>query len=422
MAFGISEIVRWGLGRLTGAQLAASATGVPAMTAAGVMLDGRGAPITGPVYTSFAQTVPLNGLFVMPPQTIGSALAFTPAASPAIFGRCYVRLLANGTNAPDFSSFTHHGSSSGWDNTSGILNYVDFWYDGVTEFYAVNQDVDAAPVVIPSVSAAEISASTPTVVTLTFSSSMSAASVPAASAFVISNSGGADTVTNVAISGATVTLTKSRSTLSADVVTLAYTTPGSNPLVSSAGVAAASFSGRAVNNGLATQAIRLSTLTSYTESGSAGAGYSYTATSNSLSALASNADKGLTGDGYIYAKIAGSVTGTSLFFLDDANDATTYTGNVFGAQLNGNGSPYLIAASGAANGAANGTATNAAINDIIRLRRAGSIGYVEISKDAGATWILLNTRTGITTATLYPKCNGGPTGAVFGPIFGFGVA
>lgn len=376
-------------------------------------------------YTPIAYTtmIPLTGSAMMPQQTVGAAITFTAAANPALMGTCRVRLIANGVNVPNFAAWAEYGSSGGWNNTSGIINHVDFWWDGVTYWYAVQQAANALPVTVPTVSSATIGSSTPTQITLVFSATLSGASVPAAGSFVITNSGGADTCTAVAVSGTTVTLTKSRTTLSGDVVTLAYTAPGSGYLVSPDGIAVGNFSGKAVSNQLASQNIRLATLGSFAESGDATAGYTYTATNGNLgTTLATNASHGIDADGYVQVKVAVTVAATGVFFLDDANDTANYAGSILGIQTNGAGSAYLIVRNGGANNAANGTAVLAAVNDMIRIERAGTIGYVRVSKDNGSTWTLLHTLTGVPTTKLYPKLNGGPTTAQWGPITGFGVS
>jgi len=371
----------------------------------------------------FSQAVPLgNAMTVMRQKTVAGALTFSASAGANLFSNCHVRMVADGTNTPDFSAFSEYGNSAGWDNTSGIINHVDFWFDGVTYWYSVQQAANAVAAVMPTVVSATITSASPSELTVVFAASLNVSAVPAVSDFVITNSGGADAVTAVEISGSTVTLTKSRATLGSDILTVSYVAPASGALVSTDGIEVSSFSDQAVNNQLSLQFARLSTLAGYTESGDAGAGYTYTATANNLTTtLATNANVGLDGDGYVEARVTGSVAATNVFFLDDANDATNYTGNILGIQTNGAGAAYLIARTGAANVAANGTATLAAINDLVRIERAGTNGYVKVSKDDGETWVTVHTLASISASRLYPKCNGGPIGIAWGPISAYGA-
>lgn len=69
---------------------------------------------------------------------------------------------------------------------------------------------------------------------------------PATSAYTITNSGGADTVVSVAITGTTVTITKSRTTMPGDTITINYTAPVTNPIADNATNATANLTGQAV--------------------------------------------------------------------------------------------------------------------------------------------------------------------------------
>lgn len=105
-------------------------------------------------------------------------------------------------------------------------------------------------VVLPTRTSVVIDAATPTKISITFSALLNAVFVPAASAFTLANSGGTDTVSGVTVAGNTVVLTKSRTTLHTDVITLTCTQPGLNPLQDTAGEKVATFTGAAVSNGV----------------------------------------------------------------------------------------------------------------------------------------------------------------------------
>ena len=96
-----------------------------------------------PVDAAFSTTIPLTGNTFMPQQSVASALAFSPAVSPVKDAKCYVRLIADGTHAPTFSGVLEWGGSAGYDNRAGIVNEIEFWYDGVDCWYSISQAVGA---------------------------------------------------------------------------------------------------------------------------------------------------------------------------------------------------------------------------------------------------------------------------------------
>ena len=95
---------------------------------------------------AFATAIPLTvpGVRVMPQQTVSSALAFTAAASPVMGSLVYARLKADGTHTPTFTGMREWGGSSGWVNTTNILNVVQFFCDGTDVWYSIAQDADGA--------------------------------------------------------------------------------------------------------------------------------------------------------------------------------------------------------------------------------------------------------------------------------------
>jgi uncharacterized repeat protein (TIGR02059 family) len=214
------------------------------------------------VSSAFSTTVPLDGVYYMPRQIVGSGLAFAPAASPRPGGQCYVTVVADGAHTPTFSGFKELGSSSGYDNTLGIENQIVFWYDGTYSWYCVLQEVNAQPISATVLSSAIILTAHPDQIALTYGAIMSSSSVPATSAFSVSASGGAVSVSSVSIVSTVVTLQLSRTIDGAETVTVSYTVPGSNPLVSaSGGVAAAALSGQTVTNSASTNTPSLQSAT-----------------------------------------------------------------------------------------------------------------------------------------------------------------
>jgi uncharacterized repeat protein (TIGR02059 family) len=100
---------------------------------------------------------------------------------------------------------------------------------------------------IPAYVSSVISDAAPTQISLTFDQSL-VNTVPAASAFTVMVNSVARTVNTVSVSGTTVTLVLSSAALNGDVVTVAYTQPGSNQLQNAAGGMVLSFSAKSVNN------------------------------------------------------------------------------------------------------------------------------------------------------------------------------
>jgi uncharacterized repeat protein (TIGR02059 family) len=105
------------------------------------------------------------------------------------------------------------------------------------------------PVYVNSV----IDNASPSVLVMTYNMAL-ANIVPAASSFSVRVNSTARTVSSVAVSGTKVTLTLASPVVYGDVVTVAYTKPSSNPLQTSAGGQAASFSAKTVTNNLSAPA------------------------------------------------------------------------------------------------------------------------------------------------------------------------
>ena len=158
-----------------------------------------------PADVAFSVVIPFSGNKFMPQQAVTSVLAFTAGASPAKGAKCYVRLQADGANAPTFAGMKEWGGSAGYDNRAGIVNEIEFWYDGVDFWYFINQaiGVSAVDTTAPTITSVNVANATPTVVTLQASEALDPGYVPAAAAFTVSG----HTVSSVAVSGSTISLT-----------------------------------------------------------------------------------------------------------------------------------------------------------------------------------------------------------------------
>lgn len=113
----------------------------------------------------FSQSVPLTqpGTAWMPQQTVAGVLNFTPAANAVKGAFAYVRLVADGVNLPTWTGFTEEIGSAGYDNRAGIVNRLQFSYDGSDYWIAVSQALNAVAIQ-PAASVLTISPSTASIV------------------------------------------------------------------------------------------------------------------------------------------------------------------------------------------------------------------------------------------------------------------
>lgn len=104
--------------------------------------------LTGVFDVPFSQSVPLAraGQAFMQQRAVSGPLTFAPAAAAVRGALVYLRLTADGINVPDFSNFKEWGGSLGYDNRAGIVNQVQFFYDGAEAFVSISQAVGAAPI------------------------------------------------------------------------------------------------------------------------------------------------------------------------------------------------------------------------------------------------------------------------------------
>lgn len=91
---------------------------------------------------AFTVTLALNTSIktYMTQQYVQSVLNFVSPTSPIKNAYVYVRLIADGTNAPTFSSNFKKSSNSGtYVNINGVVNVVQFSYDGYDCWYTIHQ-------------------------------------------------------------------------------------------------------------------------------------------------------------------------------------------------------------------------------------------------------------------------------------------
>ena len=112
---------------------------------------------------------------------------------------------------------------------------------------SVNSNISLPPAVGLPVYLSVIESATPTMLEMTYNLSL-ANIIPATSAFIVRVNSTSRTVSSVAISGSKVFLTLSSPVVYGDVVTIAYTKPSVNPLQTTSGGDAASFTAKSVTN------------------------------------------------------------------------------------------------------------------------------------------------------------------------------
>lgn len=380
---------------------------------------------------SFSTAIDLSTNKVLTQTSVTGAIVFSTTGTPTIGTQVILRLIANGINAPDLTSFKEVTGSSGYSNIANVVNILTFTYDGTDYLYNVNQrigDNGSIDITPPTIQSITVTSATPTIINVVMSKTLSIVPTLLASSFVISGK----TIASIAYASSTqINITLSAAVAQADVMTASYTLPiAGSQIKDLAGNLLATISGISVTNSVlasipllrydvANQGVLV-------ESGSAGVGYSY-APSNTAANADSSTQKILIGkDGYIDVVI-GSITsqGTQIGI---ASVNTNINFNLLTATYSMNTSPgaaYSALADWAVTTSTDGTAAtvtavgagitrngttvgNCATGDILRIERRFSSTtpqiLVQISKDSGATFTVRHTLTS-------------PTNIVKGDIF-----
>lgn len=205
--------------------------------------------------TAYAATIPLDAATYMPQATISTAVAFTADATPTAGGSCVLNLISDGSHTPTFAGMLEHGSSAGWVSGAGLLNVVTVWFDGVRTWYSIAQDAAGSVMVAPVLSTAAVEDADNDAIVLGYDIALDAASVPATSAYTVAASGGAVSVSSVAIHSRFVTVGLSRPIAEGEAVTISYTVPGSNPVQGTGGYDAAALANQAVTNNVVDETV-----------------------------------------------------------------------------------------------------------------------------------------------------------------------
>lgn len=354
----------------------------------------------------FGTVIPLDLPTWMPQQTLAAATTFTADPTPTPGAYCTLNLVSdgNGTHVPTLPGI-EHGSSAGWANGLGYLNLVTVWHDGLRLWYSIAQPAGNAPVIAPTLSGAAVSDPANKIV-LTYDINLDASSVPATSRFALTASGGAVSVSSVAIATRFVTLTLDRNVSPGETITLDYT-PGSAPIQGVAGYDAAALDDRAVTNSVtASRALRGIVVAGALTETVAGGFYSYAETAGTASALRTDGagngnDVHLAANGYGFWEfdlVSGLNSGTSAGAV--GIDLDGYPADDF---VRG-----LAWVSGIINGRREATATvtvgTPTMPGTCRVRMGrevvggNPVGFIRYSTDAGATWTTWHSWTATTVA------------------------
>ena len=352
---------------------------------------GSGAPASIP----FSAAVPLASSSIMSRQIVTGPIAFSPMG--AVSGAsCIAELVANGANPPTYLGFEEHSSSSGWVNTAGYTNLIQFFVVGSRAYYSISQPINQA-VVTP---ATAITASGPSTgvtgaASGAFTLSLSPTGSTAASAVTVTPSAAGCTFTPASVSlttaAPTATFTVNAASDGAKTINFANNGALANPLNLSYTASATPASSIA----------RFASLVNVIESGSA-APYTYTGNNTSFgTAMGGVATKsrqvGIDGSCAAIVLFSPDANHEVMLGLDDSAAPVVYTSLNHAIFAPATGTYRVI------NGGASTAATVAmaiAAGDYIRLRVAGTDLFAEVSKDGGATWAIIYTWNAISAASI----------------------
>jgi hypothetical protein len=302
---------------------------------------------------------------------------------------------------------------------------------------AITNNVQPADVTPPSFSSAQVANAAPTQIVITMSETL-ANSTPPASAFSVS---GGKTVSNVSLSGATVTLTVSAAYVNGDAITVSYTQPGANPrLQDAAGNATVSFGPSSVTNNVAaagTETLAIDTIGTQT----VGTAFPVTGTWSGSPAptqldyrlsddaagvwtqVAATISSGGTSGTWSFSQNPTSATAGRTLSVRDRNATTvTATSNSYAVNASGTYYPQLLQTTNVTQsgsgpytitgaGQALNTSTNGGI--VSKSLAAGADGYLEFKATATGDIVIglkaQNTQSGYNSDTYALFINNGAT-------------
>lgn len=350
-------------------------------------------------------------------------MTFVPGAPVVPGSRCTVHLIANVGHVPQFSGFVAASGSDTWAEINGLEHIVEFWHDGASAYYSIAQQTQQITVV-PILGTRRVENASPNILTLSYSAQLLTIP-PAPSSFSMVGSASAISVSSVQITGKSVVLTLSRSVAIGESLQITYAPPISNQIKTSSGGLAAAFNGLAVTNAvIPSDYITFGAMSSMTQAVAAVLGYDqYTTSAASWAANARSPSRKFVlspaGDIYFQASIVtGDLQGVGLHVNATLSVSTTTT---YFAYANLAATGFWRVQTGGMT--INNAALPAAAGDLVRYRLTpANTLYLEVSKDSGASWVLLATKLNITEAELFPRLAAGLANSVYQGIRCNGVA
>jgi uncharacterized repeat protein (TIGR02059 family) len=195
-------------------------------------------PVTKVV--DFSQQVPFNIACTICEHQLVGDITLTPIQGPgysseyypAPYSKAIYRIVGDGTSSVTFAApFKQSSVSEPFSNNSGVVNLIQFLFDGVDYWYTISYNIVDHPTttivpttapVIPVLQSIVVDTENPSNLILTFDSALDENYTPDASAFAVLVNDVTATITNVSVSGLTITLTLSSAIVSGDVVTVSY--------------------------------------------------------------------------------------------------------------------------------------------------------------------------------------------------------
>lgn len=371
----------------------------------GTVSIGAGVSIVGSGGSNidFTTVVPFSRSGSMGTYFVSGPVEFTPSSAGAVAGASvFARVVADGTNVPTFSGIEEWGTSFGFDNSqAGVLNRVDFWYDGVSYYYAISQPLIAEIITGPDVTSPILQSA---VINgsdwvLTYNENL----IGSISASSLSFSGAGGITQNAAtagISGMTIVGTLTTPAANGDAVTL---TASLASVTDNAANAVANVTDLAVTNVTSSSAtaVTFTTVGGVTETPNDPFTGQYTYTSSGgISTFGTDMGVGnisipASSDGTIYYTITdGTLNGlhakTIIGLLGGASKpaAATYTTWVGGVNISPvNGKYYRTVGA-----AATDTTVTAQTGDTVRIQRVSGTITAHVARSASPnTWVSLGT-------------------------------
>lgn len=328
------------------------------------------------------------------------AIIFSPNTTDAVPGGVTLtRIVANG-NPITFTGIKEITTSSEFDTTNGVLNYLVFFYDGVNYFVNIFQEKDAAPIdyVAPIYQSSEVINTDPDIIVLTYNENLDELSIPNVGDFAVS---GGRTVTGISINGTEVTLTVDIEYEEGDVITVSYT-PGTNKIQDVWGNAAVALINESANNYIGGSEI-VFTWGNLNNASNTPPNIVHTAGASGIGIANETWDA--SDNFYIRTVVPATITdiNAAVVMIEDTVDTNSNwnVGNTYLAGFYQYGGNLYSATDGVSN-VAHGTISS---GDWLRLSKSGSDIIFEVSTNSGVTWSTQRTFTGalVGKTTLYAK-------------------